>query len=102
MRRILVVSNRKDEQLRRKLTKLLGVQIVWTDHRLRRVQGAAKSIATGKYSLVILLTGFLQHTTSTLVRRAAKTSGTPVAMANRGRPAAVLAAIRRDTDWRAS
>jgi len=98
---VLVVSNRKDEQLRRRLADLLDSQIVWTDHRLRRIQSAAKSIASGRYGLVILITGFLNHTTTTLVRKAARQSSTPVALANRGRPNAILAAIERDTDWRA-
>lgn len=100
MRPILVVSNRKDEQLRSKLAKLLGAKIVWTDHRIRKVQSASRSIASGRFGLVILITGFLNHTTTTLIRKAARQSSTPVALANRGRPAAIVAAIERDTNWR--
>ncbi len=100
MRRVLVVSNRKDELLRHKLAALLGAKIVWTDHRIRKIQSAARSIASGHFSLVILITGFLNHTTTTLVRKAARQSSTPVALANRGRPAAIIAAIERDTNWR--
>jgi len=99
MKPVLVVSNRKDEQLRRALAELLGAKITWTDNRIRKVQSVAASIASGHFSLVILITGFLQHTTTTLVRKAARQSATPVALANRGRPAAILAAIERDTNW---
>lgn len=94
---ILVVSNRIDRRLQRHLAKSLVAKIQWVvGDKLRRVQSAAKSVEGGKYRMVILITGFLDHKASALLEASAKKSDTPVVRANRGRPAAVDRAVERD------
>jgi hypothetical protein len=95
-KQILVVSNRSDRDLQRQLAEKLEGKVTWVVHKPRRVQAAAKAVSQGRFDVVIVFTGFINHKTSDLITAAARKSNTSIVRANRGRLAAVEQAMERD------
>lgn len=96
LKRVIVVSNRTDQVLQRHIAKTLAARVTWVVAKPRRIQSAAKSVEKGRFDIVILLTGFLDHKTTEQLVTAAKKSETPLVRANRGRAGALDQALERD------
>ena len=62
-KRVLLVSNRVDAELGKRLTGLLGCKLTVKEATNTRLDAAAKQIAKGTYDLVLSLTGFQVHGT---------------------------------------
>lgn len=99
----LFVSNRDDPQLERALETELGLELDWCVLNPRRMQAAAQRVRCGRYSLVIVATGFVSHSVDRVLGKAAKSAGVPFVRARRGRLQATAYAISHFSDsWVAS
>ncbi len=87
-RRLLFVSNRKDAHLREFLESRLGFQVKWCIIDRRRVQSACHAIAHGAHDVVLMATGFGDHTSEGMLKSACKRHGIPYRSVNKGRPLA--------------
>lgn len=92
----MVVSNRTDKPLEQRIAKDFHAKITWVVNKQRRVQSAAGSLSKGRFDMLILLTGFLDHSTVKILEDACKDTTTTVVKANRGRPTAIQLAVERD------
>lgn len=91
----LFVSNRDDPQLKRAIEAELGLSLDWCVLNPRRMQSAAKRVRCGRYSLIIVATGFVSHSVDRVLGKAAKSAGVPFVRARRGRLQATAHAISR-------
>lgn len=98
-KRVLVVSNRKDPQLKKTLEDALGVRVKWvaipTGGRAK-TRSATESISRGTYDVIIALTGFMKHATGNALRAAAQRGSANYIAAGRGRLTEAVGAIDRD------
>jgi len=92
----LVISNRMDPDLERRLSERLGLDITWAICDMRRAQAQAKAISNRKYDLVIGQTGFLSHNIETIIARACNANGVPYIRAEKARPTSTAMALIRD------
>jgi hypothetical protein len=96
-RSVLVVSNREDPDLARRLRETLGVVVTWCDGgKTRLVQAQCERIQRDAYVLVLCCTGFATHGCDTRLAQAARARGVRYIRVNRGRPVACLLAIARE------
>jgi hypothetical protein len=94
----LFVSNRHEPQLKHKLETELGLELDWCVLNPRRLQAAAERVRCGRYSLIIVATGFVSHSVERVLGKAAKSAGVPFVRARRGRLRATAHAISRFSD----
>lgn len=98
-KRVLVVSNRKDPQLKKTLEEALGLEVKWVvipQGGGRKIRGVVESIKRGTYDVIIALTGFMTHGTGNALRGAAQRGGAQYVAAGRGRLTEAMGAIDRD------
>ncbi len=95
-KRVLLVSNRVDAELGKRLTGLLGCKLTVKEATNTRLDAAAKQIVKGTYDLVLSLTGFQVHGTDLKLQDACGRTGIRYVRVNRGRPLAVVQALARD------
>lgn len=98
-KRVLVVSNRKDAQLKKFLEEAFGVPVKWAAIPKGggpKVRSVASSIAGGRYDVVVALTSFMKHQTGYALRQASQQSDTAYVLAGRGRPSEATLAVNRD------
>jgi hypothetical protein len=94
----LFVSNRDEPQLKWVLETELGLELDWCVLSPRRMQAAAKRVRFGRYSLIIVATGFVSHSVERVLGKAAKSAGVPFVRARGGRLRATAHAISRFSD----
>lgn len=95
-KRVAVLTNRDDKQLKKTLEKLLGAKIRWVLAKPRQIDALAKSVKVGTYYMVIAFTGFMHHKDGAAISAAARQSGTLYIRANKGRPTTIRLALARD------
>lgn len=92
---IAVVSNRDDKHLQKTLENALGRKIKWVRNDPRRVQSLVASINGGYVDLVIVLSGFIDHRTASVIHQAVRGAGSREVFVRRGRPDAVFRELRK-------
>lgn len=92
----LVVSNRMDPDLEKRLGEKLGLDITWAICDMRRAQAQAHAIARNKYDIVIGQTGFISHNVEEILSRACGANNIPYIRAEKARPTATAMALIRD------
>lgn len=92
----LVISNRMDPELEKRLSEKLGLDITWAICDMRRAQAQAKAISKNKYDLVIGQTGFLSHNIENILARACMANQVPYIRADKARPTSTAMALIRD------
>ena len=99
-RRVVIISNREDPVLKQTLEKCLGVRLKWCVTRAgegkRRLAALCTSFSQGSYDLVIAFTAFVGHHVEGACSKAARKGNVTYVRANKGRPAAVYLALKRD------
>lgn len=95
-KRIAIVTNRDDRQLKDELQRRLGAKIKWVLAKPRKIGALTKSIRDGNYGMVIAFTGWIKHKTDANLSSAARKSKTTYVRADKGRPRACLLAIARE------
>ncbi len=96
-KRILFVSNRRDEHLRRRLMELFGFgEVDWSEGDIRELQSKQEAISNHTYDMVLVATGFQSHMVDSVLNSACSKARVKYVRVNRGRPAAVCRALKRD------
>jgi hypothetical protein len=92
----IFVGNREDVELQQTLERALGLELDWrVVNHPRQIQSAADRIRQSRVDLVLLATGFIDHSSESALRDAAVASGTPVLRVGKGRLQACATAIVR-------
>lgn len=95
-KRMLFVSNRKDEPLRTRLETELACEVALRDGGSdRKLEAILASIGSQSYDMVLMATGFSTHACDASLARAAKAASIPYVRVNKGRPLATIRALAR-------
>ena len=93
-KKMLFISNRNDKPLQRKLKEDLACDVVLKDGgSSSKMRSVMESVSKGNYDLILMATGFNNHSADALLCRAAKSAGIPYVRVNKGRPLATARAI---------
>ena len=95
-KRLLLVTNHRDEALRRRLENALGANIELRDvQQVKGALAAAARIATGRYHLVLVATSFVSHKSDNVIRRACRASSARYVSVKRGSLQQVAGALTK-------
>lgn len=95
-KRMLFVSNREDETLRVRLEEDLDCSVTLRDgSNSRKLQAIIASVTSSSYDMVLMATGFHDHSSDANLSRAAKAACVPYVRVNKGRPLATIRALAR-------
>ena len=102
-RTVLMVINRNDQELARRLEAIFGFERVdLCGIEPRRIASKVESVARGGFDYVFASTGFLPHKVDGSLEQACRASGTPYVRVNRGRPLACARHLARELGLRAA
>lgn len=97
--KVLFVSNRTDERLRRKLEKELGIEVDWKDvQQVKAAQTASSRIRNGRYDMVFVATSFISHKSDKLIKGACQESDTRYVPVNKGSAQHVVQGLLPEED----
>lgn len=95
-KRMLFVSNRNDKTLQKKLEEDLACDVVLKDGgSSSKMRSVLDSVSKGSYDLILMATGFNNHSADAILCRTAKQLDVPYVRVNKGRPLATARAIAR-------
>lgn len=95
-KRALFVSNRTDPELETRLTEMLGLTLDWRSvDQPRSLQSAGERIRMGAFDLVLVATGFIDHSSEAMLREAIDATDVPMLRLGKGRLLACAQAIVR-------
>jgi hypothetical protein len=95
-KKMMFVSNRDDQILKRALEKDLDCKVVMKDGgSSRKMASTIEAVKRGSYDMILMATGFNNHTADAILSRAAKGLGIPYVRVNKGRPSATARAIAK-------
>ena len=94
--RALLLSNRADPELERKLEESLGIVVTMSLVDTRRRQAAAQAVESGSYELVLAAHRFIGHDVDKDIGQRARAGGIPYVRVGSGRVASVVRALARE------
>jgi hypothetical protein len=93
-KRAVLVSNRIDRDLEKRLRELLELDVLDSEEAdPRRVDAIVQAIGSRSYDIVLAATGFINHTVDGKVSRACRQAGVIYVRTNKARPTATLRAL---------
>jgi hypothetical protein len=94
--RALLLSNRADPDLERKLEESLGIAVTMSLVDTRRRQAAAQAVESGSYELILAAHRFIGHDVDKDIGQRARAGGIPYVRVGSGRVASVVRALARE------